>query len=138
MKISTLKTKVAESEKGAIVPIEGQDGEAYTAADGSPATITLLGSESKKLRAVSDKQTRRVLRDQRTKMTPEELRANRIELATAAVIDWHGFEDDAGNPIPCTAENVAEVLAAAPHVLEQVESGVRRHASFFSASSPTS
>lgn len=135
MKLSTLKQAVAQDEEGAVITIEGKDGEEYTAADGSPMTITVVGSESKRIRAVVDRQTKRVFRQQRRQVTPELLRANRIELAAAAVTAWHGVEDDDGNAIPCTPENVAEVLNAADHVLEQVEAGVRRHASFFSNSS---
>jgi hypothetical protein len=135
MKISALKEAVAQDEEGAVLPVEGKDGEPYTAADGTPCTITVVGSESKRMRAAVDRQTRRVLRNQRTKMDPDALRTNRIELAAAAVVAWHGFEDEAGTDVPCTPENVTEVLGAADHVLEQVEAGVRRHASFFAKSS---
>lgn len=130
MKLSELKAAVATDEEGVVVPIEGKDGEAYTADDGSPCTMTVVGMESKRLRSVGDRQTRRVLRNQVTKPTPEMLRSDRVEKAAAAVIAWHGWEDDHGADIPCSPENVAALLDEADHVLEQVEAAVRRHASF--------
>lgn len=135
MKLSELKVAVAKDEEGVVVPIVGKDGEEYTALDGSPVTITVVGAEAKRIRDARTVQTKRVLRQQRTRLDVEDLRTNRIELAAAGVIAWHGWEDDNDQPIACTPENVKAVLAAAEHVLDQVEQGIQRHAAFFGPSS---
>jgi hypothetical protein len=137
MKISSVKEAVAKDEDGAVLPIDGKDGEPYLAHDGSPATMTIVGLESKRMRDITDKQQRRALRRQVAKITPEMLREERIEKAAAAVIAWHGWEGDDGTELACTPENVAALLGAAEHIMEQVEAGVRRHASFFTKPSVT-
>jgi hypothetical protein len=131
MKLSTLKTAVARSEDAAIIPLLDETGEPYLASDDSPVTVSVVGSESKRSRDARDKQTKRVLRDRVTKLDPADLRTNRIELATAGVIAWHGIEAEDGSAIECTPANVREFLGAAEHVLTQVEDGIARHARFF-------
>lgn len=135
MKISTVKAAVARHEDGAVVEVMDELGEPYLAADGSQSTITVLGSESKRYRDVQAKIRKRTLRDRRGALTADEVRANRVELASAVVTAWHGWEDDEGAPIPFSVENVAALLASAEHVLEQVEVGIHQHASFFGTSS---
>jgi hypothetical protein len=119
MKLSTLKTAVARSEDAAIIPLLDETGEPYLASDDSPVTVSVVGSESKRIR------------DARDKLDPADLRTNRIELATAGVIAWHGIEAEDGSAIECTPANVREFLGAAEHVLTQVEDGIARHARFF-------
>lgn len=137
MKLSTLQAVVAQDEEQVTVPLYGKNGETLKAADGSDLTITVVGSESKRYRAARDAQTRRMLRQQR-KLEPGDLRTNRIDLAAAAVVAWHGLEDDSDAPVVCTPENVKMLLGVSESMLEQVEEAISRHASAFLERSPTS
>jgi hypothetical protein len=138
MKISALKASTDKHDEGMVVPILDESGEPMLAADESPVTVTVVGIESKRIRKVEDKQTRRVWRTGATDPDPDLLRKNRVELAAAAVIDWHGFEDDNDQPVPCTPENVVAVLSSSGHVLKQVEAGVRRPRALFPPASASS
>lgn len=133
MDISKIDATIAQDEEGVVVPIFAKNGEPDLASDGSQTTITVLGAESKQYRRAQDAQTRKMLRARRNKLEPDDLRANRIELAAAAVTDWHGIEND-GQPFPCTPENVKAVLRA-QYVLEQIEAGIAGHADFFGSNS---
>lgn len=139
MKISALKASTALHDEGIVVPIMDESGEPMLAADASPVTVTVVGAESKRIRKVEDRQTRRVFRVNAPDADVADLyRHNRVELATAAVIDWHGFEDDNDQPVPCTPENVTAVLSSSGHVLKQVEAGVRRPRVLFPPASASS
>lgn len=132
MDIQQVAAAVAQDEEGVVVPINGRDDEPYLAADGSPATITVLGSESKKLRQVRDGQFKRLLKH-RGKLEAKDIRENRIELAAAAVVSWSGWTAN-GAPFECTPGNVKALLEH-EHILTQVEEGINRHADFFAKSS---
>jgi len=134
MDISKIQAEVAKDETGVVVPINQKSGDPYLAANGTPATVTVVGSESKKYRAARDSISRKMLRGRRTRLEPADLTNNRVEMAAAAVTDWHGWEAG-GKPAPCTPENVKALLMAADHILEQVESGISEHADFFANSS---
>jgi hypothetical protein len=88
----------------------------------------VVGSESKQVRRAKDAQGKRLFRERRTKLEPADFQANRVEIAAAAIVDWHGWEAG-GQPLPCTPEN-ARGLLAAEHILTQVEEAVHRHADF--------
>ena len=126
---------IAEDEQPAVVTIYQPDGEPYRAADGSEATMSLLGSESKKVRQAQDRALRRLIRQRsRGQNEVEEARQNRIEVATAALVAWHGWEIG-GKPAVLTAENAAKVFRV-QHILQQVEEVVSGHARFFKSNSP--
>jgi hypothetical protein len=110
--------------------IEKATGEPYKAADGSPVTLTVVGEDSKRVRAADDAVTRRMLGSRRSKATPEDLLNNRIARASAAVIAWHGIEDEGGAPLPCTQDLVRGLLVVPDH-LRQVEEAVGGHSGFF-------
>lgn len=131
MDIGKIKELVELDEEGAVVPITGKDDEPYLAADGTPCTITVLGSESKRVKAAQMAIQRRRVKPGRRgfSFTPEEAELARIEQAAAAVIDWHGWEDGNGKPVPCIPENIKELLSI-QHILVQVELGIGNH-SFF-------
>jgi hypothetical protein len=127
--VSKLDAVIAQDEEGSVIPINQKNGDPYLGADGSPSTITVLGSESKRYRQTKDSIQRRSMRSRSVKMEPADLLKNRIDLAAASVIDWSGWEDGT-KPYPCTPEN-AKVLFRADHILEQVEMGIFAHADFF-------
>lgn len=133
MDLSKINEEIARDEQGLVVVIYGKDEEPYLAADGSEATITVLGADSKQVRAVRDRQTRRYLKNSGQKRTPEDLRRNRIEAAAAAVTAWHGWESD-GQPMPCAPDNV-RLLLRADHILVQVEEAIARPRNFTESSS---
>lgn len=133
MDVSKLDAIIAEDEEGTAIPINQKNGDPYLGADGKPSTITVLGSESKKYRQAKDAIQRRNLRSRATRPEPSDLLKNRIELASAVVVSWSGWEDK-GQPYPCTPENVKNLFRA-DHILEQVESGIFAHADFFVKSS---
>lgn len=134
MKITELPHEVAKDEEIIDVTIYRKDGEPYLAADGTPATIGVVGSEAKDYRRAEDAISRRMLRMGR-RSTPDDLRENRIAQHAACVRRWHGWEDDYDADVPCTPENVKTLLGAAEHILDQVVAGVIGHASFFAKSS---
>lgn len=133
MDINALKSKVAQDDTPVTIPIYQKDGDPYLAADGTPATIDVVGSESKRYKAARTKITKNMLRSRRVRVEPEDLQRNRIAMAAAAVTGWHGWEN--GNePLACTEENIAMLLGI-EHVLEQVEAGISAHTDFFKQSS---
>jgi len=133
MDILELDKETEQDEEGAAVPIFQRGGDPYLAADGTPATITVLGSESKKYKAGKRAATKKMLRSYGSHVEPEDVERNAISLAAAAVIDWHGWEAN-GQPVPCTPENV-KVLLSRDHILTQVQLGIDRHSSFFAKAS---
>ena len=129
----TIDGVIAQDETGAAVPITDQTGEPLLAADGSPATVTVLGRESKRVRAAVSANTSRMLRGRKAKLDAADIRANRVAVAIAAVTGWHGFEVD-GADAPCTEDNLRAFFRA-EYTLEQVESAISGHADFFTTSS---
>lgn len=139
MKLSEVKAEVAKDEEGVAIPIKQKNGEPYLAADGkTPVTITVLGSESKAVRRAEARQTRRAVRGQHQDIDEDTILANRAERCAAAVVAWHGFEDDHGKAIPCTPDNVKTFLTAAPHILDQVQRAVDGGVRFFTNASANS
>lgn len=120
--LNSIAESLAQDETGTAVQIDDKQGNPYLAADGSLATITVLGSDAKAVVASRDRIQKRMLRTRATKLEPDDIRRNRIDQAAAAVVGWHGWEAN-GQPLPCTAENVKALLAF-NHILEQVEAEV--------------
>jgi hypothetical protein len=121
------KLNDAEND-GVVTVIYQRNGEPYQASDGTESTMTIVGSESKKVKAAKASQTRTMLNKRRTKLTPEDVEENLISQAAAAVIDWHGWELD-GKPAKLNKENLAAVLKY-DHIREQVEQVRDAHADF--------
>lgn len=132
MNIGEVKALVDKDNEGAVVTIYQKSGEPYVGLDGNPSTITVVGSESKRYRDAKHAQYRRMqkrVRSGRSEATPEELERDNVDLTAAAVIAFSGWEDD-GKPLAFTPENV-KLLLSFEHILEQVQAGIHRHASFF-------
>ncbi len=136
MDISKIADVVAQSEQGATETVYQPSGEPYLAPDGvTPCTFTCVGSESQRIRSARDKQIKRMLRDRRAQVEVADLRRNRVEVATAGLVEWTGWEAK-GQPFACTPENVGALLSSADHLLEQAERIIDGHARFFAAKSP--
>lgn len=130
----TINAVLAEDEEPAVIVIYRTDGQAYRATDGSEVTMSVLGQESKAVKAAQDRSVRRYARSRRGARDEAQIaRETRIEIATAAVVGWHGWEID-GQPAPLTPENLGRVLRA-DHILQQVEEAIHEHARFFKHSS---
>jgi hypothetical protein len=132
--ITQLAALAAQDEQGAVVEILDKQGEPFRDADGSACTMTVVGKESSRYRAALDRVQRGALRMRRTRLTPEQLFQNRVELAAAAVTGWHGWTAN-GTAVACTVDNVRAVLGASLHILEQIEQAIDGHADFFATSS---
>lgn len=127
--------QVEAQENPVEVPIYKPNGEPYEAPDGTQCTISVLGSESKQARRADDINARRILRAQRRKLEPDDIRRNQLEKATALVTGFHGWEED-GQPLEFSKDNVRKLLAY-DHILDQVQTGIDAHADFFTTASPT-
>jgi len=130
MDLKQLKKIAEEDEKGTVTTIYQRNGDPYTALDGTDSTMTVLGSESKAYRKAKRAALRRLLNRSsgRNRIEVEEVEANRIAQAAAAVPEWHGW-DDGKTDLPCTPENVSDVLQW-EHILEQVEAAIKGHSDF--------
>ena len=126
---------LAEDEREATVTIYQKNGDAYKALDGSDSTMTVVGSESKRVREAKASLQKRLLKSRRTKMTPEDIRVSRINTAASGVTGWHGW-DISGKDADCTRDNVRDVLRL-EHILEQIEAAITEHADFFAKPSVT-
>jgi len=133
--ITQLEQDLANDERVADIPIYQKNGAQYTAADGTPSTIGVTGSDAKRYRAEKHAIQREMLAQRRSRLEPEDITRNRIRQASAAVSRWHGWES-AGKPLDCTTPN-ARALLKIEHILEQVEAGIDGHGSFFVNNSPS-
>jgi hypothetical protein len=133
--LASIKAAVAQEDEGVTVTIYQKDGDPYLGADGEPSTITVVGSESARYKRAKHAQYRRMtkrVRSGRGEATPEELEQDAVDLVAAAVIGFSGWEDGT-TPLPFTPENV-KMLLGFDHIMEQVQAGIHRHASFFEGS----
>lgn len=116
-------------ESGIVVPITQRDGKPYLAADGSPSTITVYGSESKTYLNRRDAFYRELAKEE----GEGDPAFNRVCIAACAVKDWHGWESE-GKPLPCSQDN-ARALLTVEHIMLQVERGASKGADFFGVAS---
>jgi hypothetical protein len=126
-------------------------------ADGTPATITLIGIDSKVARrhqhrldaAKESKIYEKAFNkandesmDLGNVVTEDDIEARdevSIDLLVALTVAWSGFEM-AGEPFPCTAENARRLYEESPPIRAQADAFVRDRARFFvdsAASSPS-
>lgn len=129
MDITELSKELEREEDAIVLPIFHKNGEQYLASDGGPCTISVVGADSKRVQGAERKNTNRAINRGRGRLTPEQLNQNRVNLAAAAIVAWHGWVDG-DKPFDCTMENALRMLKLAPHILRQVEEGVASHADF--------
>lgn len=133
MNLKQLEQQRELSEQGATVTIYQLNGEPYLAPDGSECTVTVVGPESKRVKAARKANTQKAFNKRRLKLDAEMVERNRVTLAAAAVVDWHGWTVEVeGKDVAAelTPENL-HVLLSYDHILEQVEAAVQDHADFF-------
>lgn len=128
--LKDITASVEAHEKGVPIPIYDANAEPYLALDGTPATITVLGAESRKLRKAQEDYDRE-RRKKHPFGSPGDGSDHELEKIVMAVVDWHGW-DDGKKDLPCTPENVRAILGApeAEHILRQVRRGVQAHGLF--------
>jgi hypothetical protein len=134
--IKQVTEAVERQEHPVAVPIYGLDAEPYYALDGTPATISVVGSESKRMRKFEDVQRERIRQGVFQMDNPLEEYRRRVERVVEAVAAWHGW-DDGEKELECTSANVRAFFSTeeAEHILRQVERGISGHGVFSKASS---
>jgi|SRR3954470_7902560 hypothetical protein len=99
-----------------------------------PVRILVAGTYSSQYTRARDIQQQKMIAKRRTKLTPAQIKENGRDLAAACCIAWEGFYFK-GTPFPCSAPNALILFEKAPFILEQVESQMTDHASFFKTAS---
>lgn len=115
-------------------------------ADGTPATLTMLGSDSDIAKRLN-RQQRATLQNRLSAMafrgekqeglTEDDLAAQEahdLEIVIACTVAWTGFEDDDDDATPCTPETVRAVYESAPYLVEQAMRHLRDRSRFFDLS----
>jgi hypothetical protein len=79
---------------------------------GNPVTITLLGRNSDVFRRISREAQQRAadMAARQIPRTTEESKAERFETLVAMTVSW-SFDTFAGEPFPCTPENIRKLWA---------------------------
>lgn len=111
------------------------------AADGTPATLTMLGIDSRTarklewaLRAKRENMAAAKSAGGATTVTADdeaEKDAENLDKVVALVKDWHGFEDESGAPVPWTPALVRALFEQNPPIYGQAVLFVYRRADFF-------
>lgn len=126
MNIEQLQQEMEQENVAQTVPLRAKSGEPLLAADGSPATISVIGRYSTRVRAARDQQTERQIR--RSVYNPPDARdvmQSRIALAAAGLVGWHGLEEH-GEPWDYSPERAVQLLRV-DYLLEQVEAAIADH-----------
>ena len=135
--LNTVTQESTGDADGHVIKLEDRNEEPYLDAAGKSVTLTVLGKYAEPVRRQQDANLRRLLKKRQARSTPEEIRENRISVATVAVTAWSGIEDK-GQPVPFSPANVRAVLTAAPWVLDQVEAAMEAGAGFTASRSANS
>lgn len=158
-KLGTLKLK-QQAEAGATMIVRDPFGETnddgelppLLAADGTPATLTLLGADSETARKLDHQRAaaaqNRIYagafgsgKKKSVVVTPEDIAeqtAYETEKLVALTVGWHGFEDEEGAPLPFTADGVRELYVQNPLIREQAITFLTDRTRFFARSSTPS
>lgn len=93
--------------------------------------FTLKGPHTPEMKAKMQAVAEARAREQRRQVTPtlSSLEAHGLDLLSAAVEGWTELTD-AGEPFPCTEENVRALLGKNDWIREQVEAAFTSHATF--------
>lgn len=128
------------------IPVEIKDERGrpvYQADRKTPITISVVGSLSKRYRAVQALSRGRVLRsagkDDRETETDEQLGLRNLreqtEAVAACITGWSTGFTVRGQPFEFNKANAVRLLTANPHIQSQLEVAMNDHARFFGASS---
>lgn len=133
----------AKEEAGIAVAIKDERGRPVFQQDGTtPITITVVGSLSKRYRAVQalgrGRVLRKVVKDEEEE-TEEQLGDRNLreqtEAVAACIITWSKGFTAAGKDFPFSKENAVRLLMANPGIQSQLEIAMNDHARFFGVSS---
>lgn len=116
----------AKQNKGTVVVFRDDLGEPFTFKDANgdtqDVTVVVAGALSSTYRKAESAQRDRMLKRRTTTLTDETLQKNQLELISACVLEWNLHVG--GKPVPCTKENVAQVLISAPWLRTDLEAAM--------------
>lgn len=130
------------SEAGAAMTVRDLDGRPMKDAQGVELSITLLGPDSSTYRRMMREQVVKRMNataDGTPKPDADTVQANAesdaIELMAACTMRWQGFNDRAGEPIPCTRQAAEALYRRYPVIREQVDGFIFHRKNFLPVSS---
>jgi len=116
----------AKQNKGTTVIFRDELGEPFTFTDANGDTkevaVVIAGSLSSIYRKAESAQRDRMLKRRTTTLTDEMLQKNQTDLISACVLEWNLHVD--GKPVPCSKENVSQVLLSAPWLRNDLEAAM--------------
>jgi hypothetical protein len=129
----------AAAEDGAVLELKDPAGEPILKDDGSPVTITLAGTESKKWKkarnAVGDRYLKNANpRNSSPVRTMDEALSDQAFQLASVTLAWDGVIVD-GQELPCTHDNAKKIYLQYDWVREQVDLFVGERRNFWKASS---
>lgn len=129
------------SEAGVALQIKRLDGTPLVNAAGESVTITLLGPDSAKYRALTRESIKKRL-DRRVQGASDvtmddldQIERETIEILVVCTVGWTGVRTPEGETIACTQDNARRLYENYPVVREQVDAFVGNRANFLQASS---
>lgn len=119
-------------DMGTVVVLKDEQGDPFTFVDANGATqeceALVAGQLSTRYRKAEDAMRDRQLKRRSISLTGEMIAKQQIDLVAACVVSWNLHGD--GKPIPCTKENVVQVLTAAPWLRTDIEAAMSDAARF--------
>ncbi len=99
-------------------------------------TISILMARAGGMNSRFSKALEKKIRPHRRKIENEDMDttlANSIMLevfAETVILDWKGVNDDKGKPLPCTKENVLNILVELPDLFAELRDAAGKQANF--------
>jgi len=141
MEIARGKELAQAEETGTDVPVVDERGNVQKQEDGTPHTITVVGSLSKRYQTIKAKNRGRALNGATAKtLTDEEAGQQsfnqQTESVAECVVRWTaGAFTENGQPLEPSVANAIKVFRAFPWMQGKCETAMDDHARFFGASS---
>jgi hypothetical protein len=133
MDLSALDTRKAADEGAKLQLRHPVEDSPLTKDDGSPITITLVGSDSATFkRAMQVQADRRLKSNNRRSISMQSIEDDAIDLLSAATIGWDGIVVD-GEELPFSNENAKALYERFPWIREQVNAFIGERANFLKA-----
>ena len=128
----------AAAENGAVLELKDPTGELILKPDGSPVTITLMGTESKQYKkarnAIGDRYLKKATpRKAAMAETTEEAISDLASQLAAVTISWDGIIRS-GITVECTRDNARALYIDCEWVREQADNFVGERRNFWKAS----
>jgi hypothetical protein len=134
-----LAAYLRKQNEGVIVNLKNADGTPWLKPDGSPATITVAGNESKHWRkAESEIASERLNSDTGKDMPWEERRLLAPRMLAYVTMSWDGLMDPwdgvGDKPLECNRTNATRLYADFDFIRTQVDTAVGSRKNFMTAS----